>query len=346
MELTDADKKLLTLESALLCNSDLLLNLPMNLLAPYFLSVSEIEGIRESINEVNDCNLSSVHHDAMERVTTQSGSYSVYIALFKAYGREFAIANGSRDNDSVMNTFSQIASAKSSNLAAKAAQAVAYYELWQNLFGNTLMAFLNGTLRGKRRSEQNIIFEICYFLYFFPLYLLLAIYYTILQIVPICCLPSFFYILTFLITSVIEVSYALPICIVGLTFRSFLIDDRSRLVLDPRTASGSRSGYSAIGSNETHFTVIQFMKPRQQIKVGLRFGSDRNGNLMISNIKVDSIASASGLRIGDLVKSINSTDMQNSPPRDAANKLMQSVGEVRMEVSHSSILMEYDESTV
>ncbi len=344
MELTDADKKLLTLHSTLLYNSDLLLNLPMILVAPYFLSVSEIEGIRESINEVNDCNLSSVYHDAMERVTSNTGPYSVYIALFKAYGREFAIANGSRENDSVMNTFSQIASAKSSNSAAKAAQAVAYYEFWQNLFGNTLMAFLNGTLRGKRRSEQNIIFEICYFVIFFPLYLVLAIYYTILQITPTCCFPSFFYILTFLVTSIIEVSYSLPICIVGLIFRSCLIADRSRLVLEP--ASGSRSGYTAIGSNATDYSVIQFMKPRQQVKVGLRFGSDRNGNLMISNIKVESIASASGLRIGDLVKSINGADMKNTPPRDAANILMQSVGEVRMEVSHSSNLLDYDESTV
>jgi len=291
--------------------------------------------------------LSSVYHEAMDRMAETTGANtSVYIALFKAYGREFAIANGSRENDSVINIFSQITSAKSNTWAAKAAQAVAYYELWQNLFGNTLMAFLNGTLKGKRRSEQNIIFEVCYFILLFPLYLMLAIYYTLLKVTPVCCLPSFFYILNFLITSLLEVSYTLPIGIIGLIFRSCLITDRSRLGLEAHNGSASRSGYSAIGSNVTDYTVIQFIKPRQQIKVGLRFGSDRNSNLMISNIKSESIASASGLRIGDLVKSINGADIQNLPPKDAANILMQSVGEVRMEISHSSTLMEYDESTV
>jgi hypothetical protein len=363
----DTYKALFNLQSMFVIHAKLLLHLPMYLAAPFILELSEINIISDAVNKINDCNLSSVHQLGMETLLSEKDQSANNNSTnsntrhtsnfddrsFHIYGEEFATHNGN-PNPNTNELFNQIAIVKSSIWAARATKAVAHFELSETLLGNTIMAFINGTIRCNKREEQSFLFELLFFFYFFPLYIVLALYYTLLRLVPVCFCHSFFYRIHFWIIAMIQITYSFPICLLGILFI---------LCLDPNTTSRptkSKNGYhtipggNGIGNGEgsvagiqvPQYTKIEFLKPRYDQKVGLRFGSDSSNNLMISNIKPNGLASKSGLRIGDIIRTLNGGDASDMSPREAATMLLEFSGVVRMDIEHSENAIEYDENTI
>lgn len=299
-------------------------------MALFILEASEMYAIETAVNKVNDCNLSSFRQDRNKPSATIAKK-----PLFEAYGTEFATSDDSKST-TTSTLFDEISTTKSI-WAARAAEAVASYESWENLMGNTIMSFLSGTLRGKRRSEQSILFEVLHFVLFFPLYVLLAVYSILQRLVPCSCPSPVLYKLNHLIITVVEFSYTISIGIVCVIFR---------VCIGNKPPLEAKSEYITIGEDEPKYIVIDIVKPMQNIKVGIRFGADKNGILTISNLKANSLAYQAGLRIGNQVKSINGTDVLNCVPRDAAKQISESTGVVRLEVLQSENVIEYDENTV
>lgn len=325
-------------------HSDILLHIVMNLLSPLILTPLEMDAIGRAMNEVNDCNLSSVYHSAMSKLSSNDSDgnnivnegedNNYYLNIFENYGRRFASSNGFHMDSTI--EYEQLVALTSENKAS-AVKSVAYYEQFENLFGNTIMAFLNGTLKGKSRSDQSFLFEILFLVYYFPLYVLLAIYYTVMQSVPVVYCPTVVYKVNYVITSIIKTVYIIPVGLI-----SFLV----RSVANVSPPLEAVPEYIEIPSDEPGRTIFHFVKPKPNMKVGLRFGSNRMGGLTISNIKPNGIASTTGLCIGDLVHTINGIEVKNTPPKKAAGILLSASGVVRMEVSHGKHSVQFDEGTV
>ena len=337
------DKKLLSWRAAMMYHTDLLVQVPTYLISSFLLSPSEIEAIGNGVNEINDCNLSALFHIGMGKMASKSitsldneedEEEKINLNLFETYGKTFASTNGI---DIDITVEAQQLKTSTSATVASVAKAVAYFEHWENLFGNTLMAIFNGTFKGSPRSEQSLVFEIVFLMYFFPLYVILTIYYVALQKMPVLCSPSIAYKLNHAITSIMKILDLIPVGLISVLLRS---------VCDIAPPLEAVPEYIEIPTDEPGRIICQFVKPRHDMKVGLRFGCDRKSNLTISNIKPDSIASTTGLRIGDMVHTINGIDVKNMPPKKAAEILMGASGVVRVEVSHGKGIIEYDESTV
>ena len=81
-------------------------------------------------------------------------------------------------------------------------------------------------------------------------------------------------------------------------------------------------------------------------KVGIRFGGNTSGQVVITNIRPDSIAATTQLQIGDVVLAINNRGLENIPPRQAATILKGSTGEITIEASTSDGTIVNDEDTV
>jgi hypothetical protein len=328
------NKKQHTWRSSVRMHSDLLLQFIPNLVALLQLNASEIDAIGNAVNDVNDCNLSAVRHEAMSKFLLIE-STGRQMALFKVYGKEYARYD-SGDATATRDLFEEISTTKSSS-AAMATQAVAFFETWENLLGNTIMASLNGLMNGGTREEQSFIFLVVNFLYFFPIYVVLAIYYTVLSVVPKFLNTPILYKVNYFIISLIDVCAMLPVSLLCLLLRT---------VVETSPPLGSRTEYIPIVNDIPKNSMVEIVKPSQEMKVGIRFGCGQNGNLLISNVKHGSLASTAGLRIGDQVKSINGRDVQKLSPKFAANIMLEAIGVVRLGISQSNQLAEYDERTV
>ena len=118
------------------------------------------------------------------------------------------------------------------------------------------------------------------------------------------------------------------------------------------------SGVEAVPLPSRHYTAvpdemslietysIDIVKPSQQSKVGMRFGSNVLGQVIITNIKSDSIASLSNLGIGDIVFSINGQNVANGTPKEAASILLSASGVVKIVAAQSDESIFDDEGTV
>ena len=91
---------------------------------------------------------------------------------------------------------------------------------------------------------------------------------------------------------------------------------------------------------------VYLEKPSQDFKVGIRFGSNREGQVMITNMRKGSIAGASNLQIGDAIHSINELSIDSCTPRVAASTLMGASGTVVLMASRGGGTVVDDEATV
>lgn len=332
---SSTSKKQLTWRSSLKCHADLVLHFPSIITALVNLDAAEIDAIGTAISDVNDCNLSSVRHNVMNKLLPVE-SNSRRFALFKIFGKEFARF----DNGDVPATqiLLQEISATKSPRSAKTTLAVAHFQAWENLVANTIMATLNGALRGHRREEQNLAFEIVNLIYFFPLYVWLAFNYTLLNLVPSSVKSTFLYKKIYLFVSLIQFSVTLPVGLICIILKKFI---------ESSPPLGSRSEYVPIADEAPTNKILEINKPSKEDKVGLRFGADRNGNLTVSNVKSGSLAALAGLQIGDMVKSINGENVESYSPKAAAEMMLDATGVVKVEVAHSDDnSVEFDEKTV
>mmetsp|Transcript_24661 Transcript_24661/g.28507 ORF Transcript_24661/g.28507 Transcript_24661/m.28507 type:complete len:223 (+) Transcript_24661:24-692(+) len=222
--------------------------------------------------------------------------------------------------------------------------------MWENLVGNTMMDFFSFTLRGNQRFEQSFLFEVLFTIYYVPLYVLLVLYYTTIDLsskylseVPKAA-GSLIFKFLFMLASIIVIFYIIPYGIIGLISKIWLKEK-------DRTPIAAKTGYTQIADTPDTESIstlktISFVKPEQSKKIGIRFGSDDDGNVIVSNIRQNSIAEMAGLKIGDVVYTVNGTDIGKVPPRRVAHTLSAAVGDIKMEVMKSSGVSEFDETTV
>jgi len=334
----DDYKKVWTFQSSSVDAIRIVVRLPMMILAPFFLSAQEIEAVQSAICGVNKANISNVYHQEMERIANMSSI--VGVEVFVGYGRSFGLADGS--SDTMWTLFDEIAEGKGM-IAAKSAEAVAYLQLFQDLVGNTIVGFLRTTLKGKKRQEQNLAFETFFFIYYFPLYVLMAAGTSVLRFFPA---NEYSYKLVTLIQTIFAAVFLIPFGLIGLLVLPIVICTGASTSPLP-----SRMDYSAIpdddveGGGPDTFTAV-ISKPARAAKVGIRFGSNTSGQAMITNIKQGSIAASSDLEIGDLVFSINGKSLVGRSPREAASTLLAASGNITVEATHADSSVMNEESTV
>lgn len=336
----DTDKKLWTFVSCSVDAVRIMVRLPMMLVAPFVLSAQEMEAVQSAICGVNKSNISNLYHKEMERIAKMSGTTGV--EAFVAYGRKFGLSDGS--GETMWDIYDEIVVGRG-KMAARSAEAVAYLQMWQDLVGNTLGAFLRGTLKSKKREEQNVIFEVLFFIYYFPLYITMAISTLMLKFLP--ANEMFYKLITFDLTLFVIV-WNLPLGLIGLLCMPFFARCKASPAVLPARASSR--GYATVPDNDvesgdsTYTTTLD--KPNAETKVGIRFGSNTSAQVMITNIRAGSIASTSDLEIGDIVYSINGQALSGRTPREAATALLTASGIVTMEASHADSSVVSEEGTV
>jgi Periplasmic protease len=337
---TDVDKKLWTLSSTLVDSVRIMVRLPIVFMSPLFLTAQQMEAVQSAVSSVNKSNISNVYHKQMGRIARMDGVLPG-IQTFFEYGKSFALSDGSGSN--MWGLYDEIATSTGS-MAARSAESLAYLQLWQDLIGNTIGAFFRGTLKGKRREEQNILFELFFTLYYISLYVLMAFGSVVLRVLPSSYL---LYKVVVLVQALLATSFVVPLAIVGLVALPFFIFTGATVQPLP-----SRQGYTAVPADtSTEISPIELFsvvlsKPSVDTKVGIRFGSNTSGRIMVTNIRPESIASDSDLQIGDIVYSINGKSLVSSTPREAAATLLAATGDVTLEASHDETSFGNEEATV
>lgn len=337
----DVDKKLWTLSSTLVDSVRIMVRLPILFVSPLFLTAQQMEAVQSAVSSVNKSNISNVYHKQMGRIARMDGVLPGIQAFFE-YGKSFALSDGS--GSTMWGLYDEI-TASTGSMAARSAESLAYLQLWQDLIGNTIGAFFRGTLKGKRREEQNILFELFFTLYYIPLYVLMAFGSVVLRILPS---SYFLYKVVVFVQTLLATAFVLPLGMLGLVALPFFIFTGATAQPLP-----SRQGYTAVPTDASTeisavgslFTVV-LSKPSVDAKVGIRFGSNTSGRIMVTNIKPDSIASKSELQVGDIVHSINRKSLVSSTPREAAATLLAATGDVTLEASHEEASYGNEEATV
>jgi hypothetical protein len=315
---TDIDKSLWTWESSLQDHVRVIRNAPMNFLAPFVLTPKESQAVQLAMNSVNRSNISTVWHVELGRLAGLTDPEALderselaqcdfeELEMFASYGQAFAFRNGY--GDEVKELFYIIYN-KHGIMKAVACQAVAFMELWLAYVGNTLLAFLRGTLRRKKRQGQSLMFEVIFFLWYIIPYLMVAIAALIIKALPSPGPePSFlFRLLNILIATLHNLFvtvFIIPYAIMGImAFPVFGYAIREPL--------RGREGYQAIGSDTFS---IEIKKSTKDAKVGVRFQNDAFGNVKIRNIDRGSLASKASLRVGTFVFPVNGTPVVDMQP--------------------------------
>lgn len=333
----DAQKKLWTLQSSLIDHVRIMVRVPMMFAAPAFLTTSQMKAIQNAVSDVNNSNLGIVWHTHMTRISGIE-SNPASLGTFATYGRHFGLKDGT--GQSVEDLLSTIAQGKST-MVAKAAEAIAFQQMWMDLMGNTILAFLRGTLKGARRKEQSTIFEVIFVVYYFFLYIALAMISSTLGTLP--SNKPMIYTCAHMTLATLGSVFIIPFGIVGLIMLPIYIFNGAEAVTLP-----SRQDYIKLPEDESipGTYTIDIVKPKQESKVGMRFGSNFSGQTMITNIKPNSIASISDLSIGDTVFSVNGKSLINIPPKDAAQILLNASGVVTIVAAHTDESAFDEEATV
>lgn len=330
--MADTDKKLWKWESFLLDHVRVMTRLPIILFAaPLFLTAQQMEAIQLAVSEINKSNIGKVWHKSLQRMAKLDSITGMEV--FNSYGRSFGLSDGAGANTWAL--YDEILVGKSAN-TARAAESVAFMQMWMDLLGNTIGAFLRGTLTCNKREEQSVVFEILVTLYYFVEYVLMALATLIMSVMPA---NDIVYKLVYFIHAIVAACFIIPIGIIGLVALPIYIIAG----LDASTLP-NREGYTAVEGEDTY--TVKFIKPFVDQKVGIRFGGNTSGQVVITNIRPDSIAATTQLQIGDVVLAINNRGVENIPPRQAATILKGSTGEITIEASTSDGTIVNDEDTV
>ncbi len=365
----DANKKLWTWQSALVDHVRIMLQVPMMLISPAFLSAKEMEAVQSSVSDINSCNLSTIYRrEAARMMNLDSSERDVWIS----FGRGFGLKDGT--GREVENLRQRIAE-ESNNIKASMAHSLAFFQLWMDLMGNTILGFLRGTLCGKRRSEQSVLFEILFFVYYIIPYIVLVVLALLLKIIPanIPGLAKMIYKIIHVFQVLVAAIFIIPFGLIGIvTLPLYIITGRDASPLPSRNdytpippidIEENSAVDNIVGDNsvvefsdpdgsvvtEGEFFTVTLVKPTPESKVGIRFGSNRAGQVMITNIRKGSIAaetSSPGLEIGDLMNSINGLAMESKSPKFAAATLLGSAGTVTLVLSRGGGTIVDDEATV
>ncbi len=330
--ISDTEKKLWKWQSCLLDHVRLMVRIPTMLAAPFILTAQQIEAIQVAVNNTNNSNIGKVWHKDMARIAAFDGSTGVEI--FSTYGRSFGLSDGAGADSWAV--YDEIAQGQS-KLKARAAEAVAYMQLWMDLTGNTIGAFLRGTLKFNRREDQNIVFEVLFFLYYFWEYVLMVLASKIFMLVPA---DSRFYKCGFFVHTLVAASFIIPIGLIGLVLLPVYVV----VGIDASTLPDRQHYVSLASGNDSYAVTI--VKQTQEQKVGIRFGGNRSGDIVITNIRAGSIAEDTVLEIGDMVLSIDGQSTSGMTPRQAAATLVLLSGPIEIVASSVEGTVVEDDATV
>ncbi|MEC7985456.1 MAG: hypothetical protein VX278_09845 [Myxococcota bacterium] len=127
-----------------------------------------------------------------------------------SYARIFAEQNGRGATEE--KAFQQLVSAEGDGRAASI-RALCWFLLWGSIGGNTINGFL-ARFKGQGRTDSNMGFELLFFLYYGPLFLLIAVVNFILQFFP--KVPAWFSAAFGVVLTAIASVWIVPIGLVSL----------------------------------------------------------------------------------------------------------------------------------
>lgn len=303
----------------------IMVRIPMILAAPLFLTTSQIEVIQSAVCDVNSTNISTKWHTHMKRVSGLENQ-TAGLEEFSSYGKSFGISDGTGyEVDELAASIRE----KYSMAVSYAIDAAAIQQMWMDLMGNTILAFLRGTLVGSPRKEQSRIFEVIFFAYYFVLYLFIDI--TSRTLVKLPSNKPFLYNIITVAQFIISSVFIIPVGVAGLAMLPFYIFGGREAQPLP-----SRGNYVTVPDNATSQITytINLVKPTQDSKVGMRLGFNSTRQIMINSIKPNSIASASDLRAGDVIISVNGKKLTKISPEEVTDYLLKSTGVLKITVLH------------
>jgi hypothetical protein len=249
------------------------------------------------------------------------------LEVLSIYGKSFGITDGTGCHVdelgvSMVETFSPV--------FYRAVEAVAIQQMWMDLMGNTILAFVRGTLTGSPRKEQNRIFEIVFFFYYIMLYFFLLMESRILETLP-SNQPLLYKTITW-INGAVSSIFIVPVGFAGLVMLPFYIFHGGEA--QPLPSRGSYVPVPEDSSTSGITYAIDLVKPTQDSQVGMRLGFNSKGQIIITSIKPNSIASSCDLRAGDAILSVNGKNLRNNSPEEVTQFLRNSTGVLTITVAH------------
>jgi len=183
------------------------------------------EAVMCTVNSVNSCPYCTGLHGELARMATlkdavpllqaenEGDSRKVLDEPALSYARTFAEADG-RGKDEA-DAFQEISDHYGAGRASSI-RALCWFLLWGSLGGNTCNAFWQGRLRCRPKKGSNVLFEILFFMYYQPLYLLIAIVNFLLKYFPE--VPAWFSAGFGALLAIIASVWIVPLALVGVLF--------------------------------------------------------------------------------------------------------------------------------
>jgi len=188
-------KKIWTLGGCLADHRSVFLNLPR--IAGAYVGPNSVdphlnESVMVTVNSVNSCPYCEGLHGELARMAGVDDPQGLMKAESEAECRKFvddpaiSFARSFAENDGrgtgVEQAFAQLAQATKPAFAASV-QALCWFLLWGSIGGNTLNAFFS-RLKGQPKTGSSFLFELVFFLYYGPLFLIIAIVNALLRFFP------------------------------------------------------------------------------------------------------------------------------------------------------------------
>jgi AhpD family alkylhydroperoxidase len=218
------DKKVWTWQGSFQDHVRFLIHLPFFFVAPIALPPKAVESVHLSVNSVMRCPFCTGLHceigrmAGLEDVATVnecaklSASDEAEFGIFSDYGKSFGTHNGR--GAEVDGLYEQIREEKGA-IAARSAQGLAFFLLWGSMGGNTLISFYRGTLRGEMKEGSNLVFEICFALYYSLVFGIITATSKLLSFLP-SNVPVYVNMIIGLVLPLVASIWIIPYAIIGL----------------------------------------------------------------------------------------------------------------------------------
>jgi AhpD family alkylhydroperoxidase len=183
------------------------------------------EAVMVTVNSVNNCPYCKGLHgelarmagveDPMRLMGAQSVDECRQVVDEPAitYARVFAENNGR--GPQLAGAFATLVASEGTG-RAQSVRALCWFLAWGSLGGNTLNAFLS-RLSGAKKTGSSVLFELVFFLYYSPLFLLIALVNAMLRFLP--TVPAWFSSFFGVVLTCIASIWILPLGILSVIFR-------------------------------------------------------------------------------------------------------------------------------
>ena len=223
--MTDYTKKVWTAAGCLADHKQVLANIPRIFgayVGPNAIEPDLNESVMVTVNSVNSCPYCEGLHGQLARMAgveapealLQSDSADACRAVVDhpaiTYARTFAETNGRGQKEA--SAFETLAS-EDSRARAVSVRALCWFLLWGSLGGNTINALIS-RLRGKPKAGSAPLFEALFFIYYGPLFALIAVVNALLRFAP--RVPAWFSSSFGVLLTIIAGTFIIPVGILSL----------------------------------------------------------------------------------------------------------------------------------